>query len=305
MADAEHEALCNRVKWTLVRQKDGGEFVTQNPLLAPELLIFRSPKADVPAAGHQNREGILIPGKLFRAGNTKQKNSMKKLLFAAAISAVALGSASISQAQQLFITQYYEGPSTNKYIEITNLSLSTINLSEYTLALFSNSGRENYKTNGAANGSFSLSGNLASGASILYGNTGNTTPSYAASIDITNNTVINFNGDDSIVLYRGTLTSANIVDAFGLSGNNAADTSVVRISNGVGWNLTSGSQFSNFASVWSNVGLTAADNALAGTNARLGFSTLTAVPEPHEYALGFGLMLVALVAIRRRKAMQA
>lgn len=31
----------------------------------------------------------------------------------------------------------------------------------------------------------------------------------------------------------------------------------------------------------------------------------TAVPEPHEYALGFGLMLVALVAIRRRKAMQA
>lgn len=37
----------------------------------------------------------------------------------------------------------------------------------------------------------------------------------------------------------------------------------------------------------------------------IGTLSLTAIPEPHEYALGFGLMLVALVAIRRRKAMRA
>jgi autotransporter-associated beta strand protein len=179
---------------------------------------------------------------------------------------------------QLLITQYYEGPSTNKWIEITNIGGATIDLAagDFYLGHFNNANAEGYKTDVAANFSMALTGTLTGGQSLLLGNTGNTTPTYA-SADVNNNSVINFNGNDSIVLYTGaTFASANIVDAIGFtnSGNEGVDKSFVRLATAAGYNLTAGSDVLDFASVWNQVTMATVDAATAGTDERLGYSSL-------------------------------
>lgn len=214
-----------------------------------------------------------------------------------AFSAIAAG---FSQGAVL-ITQYYEGPSTNKWIEITNTGTTSVNLGTltYKLSLFSNAAAENYKTSGAVTATLNLSGILAGGASFFYGNTANTTPAYATLTETANdNNVINFNGNDSIALWTGTtFATANVVDAIGFTnaGNEGVDKSFVRLNTNQGWNTTSGSDVLDFSTVWSQVTLTTVDNATAGTEARLGFS---AVPEPSTALLG-GLGLLALLRRRR------
>jgi len=204
-----------------------------------------------------------------------------------------------SSRAAVLITQYYEGPSTNKWIEITNTGTTSVDLGalNYKLSLWTNANAEAYKSNGSPSQTMTLSGTLAVGASYLYGNTGNTTPTYATAT-ATNNSVINFNGNDSITLWAGsTFTTVSIVDAIGFtnSGNEGADKSFVRLTTAPGWDTVAGSNVTNFSSIWSQVTLAAVDDAAAETEARLGYS---AVPEPAAALLG---SLGMLALLRRRR----
>jgi len=104
----------------------------------------------------------------------------------------------------LFISQYIEGTSFNKYIEIYNPLDHAVNLGEYTLELYSNGAV-------SASTTMTLSGTLNPGDVVVVSRSDATI--YTA-IDIYNSTVINFNGDDAVVLKH----NGSVVDSIGKIG---------------------------------------------------------------------------------------
>lgn len=122
----------------------------------------------------------------------------------------------VVEGATLIISQYVEGSSFNKYIELYNATTETIDLSEYTLELYSNGAT-------AVSQSITLSGTLAPGAVIVLGHPSGTI--YEPDID--NSSVINFNGNDALVLKHNDV----IIDSIGQIGNDtifAADVTLIR-----------------------------------------------------------------------------
>jgi hypothetical protein len=109
---------------------------------------------------------------------------------------------SFGQATDLFISEYVEGSSSNKYIEIYNGTGASVNLADYQLRLYSNGAGAPTTTN-------TLSGTLADNSVIVYKNSGATIYAGAA----TTASAVNFNGDDAIALYK--ISTASFVDIFG------------------------------------------------------------------------------------------
>ncbi|MEO6671780.1 MAG: lamin tail domain-containing protein [Ferruginibacter sp.] len=108
-------------------------------------------------------------------------------------------------ATDLFISEYVEGSATNKYLEIYNGTGASVNLTDYKLRLYSNGSSTPVE--------LTLSGTLANGATIVYKNSAATIYGGTATVA---NTVINYNGDDAVVLFK---ISANApVDIFGRIG---------------------------------------------------------------------------------------
>ncbi|HDP68479.1 MAG TPA: T9SS type A sorting domain-containing protein [Candidatus Marinimicrobia bacterium] len=107
---------------------------------------------------------------------------------------------------QIIISEYVEGSSYNKYIEIYNASESPIDLAAegYDLRKVTD-GNGTFSETFNNWGDFSL---LASGATIVLGNSQAT---IYPNVDITNNNVINFNGNDAVGLFR----DGNLVDVVG------------------------------------------------------------------------------------------
>ncbi|MBS1742524.1 MAG: lamin tail domain-containing protein [Bacteroidetes bacterium] len=155
-----------------------------------------------------------------------------------------------TNATDLFISEYVEGSSNNKYIEIFNGTGASVNLSDYKLQLFTN-GSPTVSTDVA------LSGTLANGATIVYKNAsaaayGGTTVTNAA---------VNYNGDDAVALYK--ISTASFVDIFGsigfdpgtawtgAGGYSTLDKTLVRNAN-VGGGLTSNpaTSFPTLTSQW-------------------------------------------------------
>jgi len=230
---------------------------------------------------------------------------MKKTLLAIAMFLGAL--VGTSHAQLLF-TQYYEGTATNKWLEITNIGTITIDLTTYAVGQWNNANAEGYKTGVAPSFTMSLTGTLDPGKSLLLFNTANTTPTYAVGYtpSISNNSVINFNGNDSVVLYTaGTYSTSSIIDAIGFTsaGNEGADKSFVRLNADIGYNLIAGSTVLDFPSVWANTALADVNSASANTDPYVGYSSVAAVPEPGTVALvGIGLGAMIFGIRRRRNA---
>ncbi|MBK7286613.1 MAG: lamin tail domain-containing protein [Flavobacteriales bacterium] len=109
-----------------------------------------------------------------------------------------------AQATDLIISEYLEGSSNNKYIEIYNGTAAGINLANYQLRLYAN-GSGTVTTTGAP----AMTGTLAAGATVVYKNS---LAALAVPGEITNSAVA-FNGDDAIDLYNTVTTST--VDIIG------------------------------------------------------------------------------------------
>ncbi len=133
--------------------------------------------------------------------------------------AVALNLLAPAQAE-LLITEYLEGSSNNKAIELTNTGSTSLDLAGYRLALFAN-GRAITST---PTSELALSGSLSAGASWVITHSA----ANAAILAKANQTsaVANFNGDDGLVLYFG----SDVVDSFGQLG---VDPGTAWSSNGV------------------------------------------------------------------------
>ncbi len=105
-------------------------------------------------------------------------------------------------ATDLFISEYIEGSSYNKGIEIANFTGADVNLADYSLSLASNGG-------GWGN-SLSLSGTLANDDVYVVVHS-SADAAMQAVADLTNSTVINFNGNDAIGLFK----NESVIDLLG------------------------------------------------------------------------------------------
>ncbi len=124
---------------------------------------------------------------------------------AAEVSGTVVVSGAPGSTGDLFFSEYVEGSSNNKAIEIFNPLAVAVNLADYTVRLYNN---------GAAtpNTSLVLSGTLAPGATLVIAN-----PSAgAALLALAQRTsgVCGFNGDDALVLEKGGV----VIDALGQVG---------------------------------------------------------------------------------------
>ncbi|MCA0987102.1 cell wall-binding repeat-containing protein [Guptibacillus algicola] len=133
--------------------------------------------------------------------------SMVLSFFAAPVSQYA--SAAEETFQNVIISEYIEGGSYNKAIELYNGTGSSVDLSAYTLETY---------TNGVAPPKYSLTlnGTLADGEVYVLSHD-NANQAILDQADTTNQTVVNFNGNDPIVLKK----NGTIVDSFGQIGNDA------------------------------------------------------------------------------------
>jgi hypothetical protein len=198
----------------------------------------------------------------------------------------------LTPAGDIVITQYYEGSSFNKYIELTNVSASPVDMTGYTLVRWGNALAEEYKTATAAPvsddyGTLDLTplGTLLAGQTVILANASADAPIDTGDAALTQSfeegSALSFNGNDSVVLYSSLPPiPANIIDAIGITnaGNEGAETSFVRSSLFLGYDLNSGSNATSpgFATVWTAVSTASVDAALVGEDAYLGSTDLAA-----------------------------
>ena len=138
---------------------------------------------------------------------------------ATSVSVLLSGTVTPGPCSELMISEYVEGTSNNKYIEIYNASNSAVNLSSYDLVIYAN---------GSLTGStpISLSGSLASGAVYVVRNNSASVWSGTSNLAVS---ALNFNGNDAVALRK----SGQIIDVFGTIGNGsnfAVDVTYTRLS---------------------------------------------------------------------------
>ena len=108
-------------------------------------------------------------------------------------------------ASDLFFSEYIEGSSNNKYLEIYNGTGADVDLSDYKVVLYSNGSTTPGNT-------LTMSGVLANGATYVIKNSSATL--YAGTA--TESTVTYFNGDDAVTLEK--ISTSNYVDIIGRIG---------------------------------------------------------------------------------------
>jgi uncharacterized protein len=108
----------------------------------------------------------------------------------------------------LIFSEYIEGSSNNKALEIYNPTAGTVTLSNFAVRLYSNGAL-------TPSNSLSLTGTLAPGAFVVLVNSSATTTLLTTPGAITSS-VTNFNGDDAVTIE---LATGGIVDRIGFAGN--------------------------------------------------------------------------------------
>jgi len=111
-------------------------------------------------------------------------------------------------ATDLFISEYVEGTSNNKYIEIFNGTGSSVDLSNYKLQLYANG-------SATTTSDITLSGNLENGMAVVYKNS-SAALTLPNGVIATSSSAANFNGDDALALYK--ISTSSYVDIFGKIG---------------------------------------------------------------------------------------
>lgn len=174
-----------------------------------------------------------------------------------AVSMIGLSFGSMAQATDLFISEYAEGSSNNKYLEIYNATGATVDLSNYELWRISNGGSWPEFT-------VSLSGMLLDGDVIVVANSqADTAITNLLNATIAFSGATFFNGDDAVGLAKDDGTGTFLlIDAVGTSGpdpgtswdvagttGGTANHTLVRKDNvcspDTTWTLTSGTTIAN------------------------------------------------------------
>jgi endonuclease I len=121
------------------------------------------------------------------------------------------GSGPGGNARELFISEYIEGSSNNKAIEIANFTGTTVNLSSYSLQRDANGG-------GSWSGSIALSGSIPTGQVYVIAR-GNANAAILAQADLLvgSGLALDFNGDDPVGLFK----NGALLDIVGTFGSNA------------------------------------------------------------------------------------
>ncbi|MDA9992469.1 T9SS type A sorting domain-containing protein [Flavobacteriaceae bacterium] len=168
---------------------------------------------------------------------------------------------------QVIISQYYEGASNNKWIEVTNVGSTTIDLTspQLYLCLFANA-RADDPANSQANNNNAMSGSLNPGQVILYKNSSAVLPSYATG---TSSSSCGFNGDDLIVISSSSTNSSGDVwgarlDVIGAGNSWGSNKAFYRNSNITSANTT------YTTGEWTQVTYSAVDNAYNTASEYLG-----------------------------------
>ncbi len=140
---------------------------------------------------------------------------MKRFLLSAFLVSV-FSTAAFSQGSDLFFSEYLEGSSNNKAIEVFNPTAATVDLSNYKIYRYNNGSV-------LASDSLTMQGLLAPGGVYVAGN-----PSAVAAIlaeSDTLHTITFFNGDDAMSLYN--IATATMLDVIGMIGNDPGTNWVV------------------------------------------------------------------------------
>ena len=141
-----------------------------------------------------------------------------------------------SYYSELMISEYVEGSSNNKYIEIWNNTGATVNLSDYAIKIYHN---------GSTSGStISLSGSLSQNDTYIIANS--SASAWSGTPDLSTSS-LDFNGNDAVVLVN--TSSKGDVDVLGTVGNSsyfAKDKTLTRNT------TTSGPVTTYDASEWDN-----------------------------------------------------
>ena len=109
-------------------------------------------------------------------------------------------------APELFFSEYVEGSSNNKALEIYNPTVGTVDLGAYAVKLYANGGA-------TATQSLALAGTLESGKTLVILN-GSFTTAVTVPGSTVKSAVTNFNGDDAVTLEK----AGTVVDAIGQVG---------------------------------------------------------------------------------------
>ncbi len=123
--------------------------------------------------------------------------------------------ATVAGTPDLFFSEYVEGSSNNKYLEIYNPTDQTVDLSQYAIDLNTNGG-SNWSKDGSGYKNYTeLSGTLAPGAVIVYKHA-------QAAIyegEATDCNAVNFNGNDPVGLFK----NGELIDVIGTFNGGSAD----------------------------------------------------------------------------------
>ncbi|MEC5425420.1 5'-nucleotidase C-terminal domain-containing protein [Virgibacillus sp. C22-A2] len=129
-------------------------------------------------------------------------------------------------AEDLFISEYIEGSSFNKAIEIYNGTGSTVDLSDYQVELYFNGATDPGQ-------SLVLSGTLEHGDVYVISHN-SADPEILEKADLTNSAVINFNGNDAFVLKNSDEERIDVLGVIGDDSDYAKDVTLVRHSSVTG-----------------------------------------------------------------------
>jgi len=166
----------------------------------------------------------------------------------------------------VIISQYYEGASSDKWIELSNThATEEINLAspQLYLVLYSNLNADD-PTNSNYNYLNTLAGSISALNSILFKNTSAVLPSYAIG---TSATACNFNGNDVVILTTSNTTPwTSRIDIVGNGDTWGENTSFCRASI-----ITTGNYAFSFPPTdWDEYTMADVDEAISGSTERLG-----------------------------------
>ncbi|MEM9895717.1 MAG: lamin tail domain-containing protein [Bacteroidota bacterium] len=124
------------------------------------------------------------------------------------VSGTETGNGAISAPTDLFFSEYVEGSSNNKYLEIYNGTGASIDLSDYELHRYGN---------GASDpATYALAGTIADGTVIVIANSGATIYSGTIYDETDVNGATFYNGDDAVALFK--VSTSSLIDIIGQIG---------------------------------------------------------------------------------------